>query len=410
MIFRAIVILCLATFVSNGYLSGQATQWRGPERNGIYKETGLLKRWPEKGPEMLWSFEGLGAGHGSVGIGKDKLYILGMPDTIGVLYAFDYSGKLLWKREYGPEWHVNYTGARSTPVIIDNRLYFESGMGTIFCYDANTGKKIWSADLMKKFDAKNITWGMAESLLINGDIIYCTPGGKEHNVAALNRFTGETIWTSPGNRQPAAYCSPVLVKHNKATLLVTMTSESIIGIDALTGQFYWQVPQFQGNKIHANTPVYSKGIIYCSSESAKTNAGIVALKLSEDGRSVTTIWRNENFKNLMGGIIVKDAYIYGSLYRKSQWCCLDASDGRILYSSDKLGDGNIIFADGMFYCYSEKGEMALVSANPSSFDVISKFMIALGTDQHWSHPVIYKGKLYLRHGNALMVYNIKQTL
>jgi len=410
MIFRAIVILCLATFVSNGYLSGQATQWRGPERNGIYKETGLLKRWPEKGPEMLWSFEGLGAGHGSVGIGKDKLYILGMPDTIGVLYAFDYSGKLLWKREYGPEWHVNYTGARSTPVIIDNRLYFESGMGTIFCYDANTGKKIWSADLMKKFDAKNITWGMAESLLINGDIIYCTPGGKEHNVAALNRFTGETIWTSPGNRQPAAYCSPVLVKHNKATLLVTMTSESIIGIDALTGQFYWQVPQFQGNKIHANTPVYSKGIIYCSSESAKTNAGIVALKLSEDGRSVTTIWRNENFKNLMGGIIVKDGYIYGSLYRKSQWCCLDASDGRILYSSDKLGDGDIIFADGMFYCYSEKGEMALVSANPSSFDVISKFLIALGTDQHWSHPVIYKGKLYLRHGNALMVYNIKQAL
>ena len=406
MVFRAVCILSLISFLSNGNLWGQRIQWRGPDRNGIYAETGLLKKWPENGPGLLWSYEGLGAGHGSVGIGKNRLFVLGMPDSTGVLYAFDFSGKLLWKKEYGPEWYANYTGARSTPVIIDNRLYFESGMGTVFCYDADNGNLIWSVDILSRFNAKNITWGMAESLLIEGDILYCTPGGKDHNIAALNRFTGETIWTSPGNNQPAAYCSPVLVKHNKARLVVTMTAESIVCIDALTGEFYWQVPQYQGNKIHANSPVYYKGMIFCSSESAKTNAGIVALRLSEDGKSVTTAWRNENFKNLMGGIILKDGHIYGSLYRKNQWCCLDASDGKILFSSDKLGDGNIIFADGMFYCYSEKGEMALVSATPSSFDVISKFQVPLGTDQHWSHPVIYKGRLYLRHGNALMVYKI----
>jgi outer membrane protein assembly factor BamB len=248
---------------------------------------------------------------------------------------------------------------------------------------------------------------MAESLLIEGDRLFCTPGGKENNIVALNRFTGKTIWTSRGNNQQSAYCSPIFVKHRKASLIVTMTSESIIGVNAVTGEFYWQVPQFQGNKIHANTPVYSDGIIYCSSADVKPNSGLVALKLSDDGKSVSTVWRNEKFTNLMGGIIVTDGYIYGSMYRKNLWCCIDASNGQILYSSDKFGDGNIIHADGLFYCYSEKGEIALVNAGPSSFNVISRFKVAFGSDQHWSHPVISRGILYVRHGNALMAYSVK---
>jgi outer membrane protein assembly factor BamB len=404
---RIILILICLLFDSADNMFGQSSQWRGPQRNGIYPEKGLLKKWPEKGPELLWSFEGLGAGHGSAGFSKDKIFILGMPDTTGVLYAFDYHGKLLWKKNYGLEWYENYTGARSTPTIVGEMIYFESGQGSVFCYNANTGDKIWSVDMLSKFNAKNITWGMAESLLIDGDILFCTPGGKENNIVALNRFTGETIWTSPGNGQPAAYCSPILVKHNKSRLIVTMTAESIIGVDAVTGQFYWHVPQFQVNKIHANSPVYANGKIYCSSDYAKTNSGLIALKLSDDGKSVTTEWRNEKFTNLIGGIIVTGGYIYGSVYRKGLWSCLDVNDGKILYSSDKFGDGNIIMADGMFYCYGEKGEIALVSANPATFNVIGKFKVPLGTDQHWSHPVIAKGVLYVRHGDALMAYNLR---
>jgi len=407
MLTRLVVIVLFIIFISADTINEDFLQWRGPNRNGIYTEKDLLKKWPDKGPEMLWSFEGLGAGHGNVGLGENNIFILGMPDTLGVLYAFDYSGKLLWEKVYGLEWYESYTGPRSTPTIVGNRVYFESGQGIVFCYNGNTGDRIWSVDLLKKFDAKNITWGMAESLLIDGDILFCTPGGKDNNIVALNRFTGETIWTSPGNSQPSAYCSPVLIKHNKASLIVTMTAESIVGIDAITGQFYWQVPQFQGNKIHANTPVYSEGIIYCSSDNVKTNSGLVALKLSEDGKNVTTKWRNENFKNLMGGIIVREGHIYGSIYKKHSWCCLDASDGEILYTSTILGDGNIIMADDLFYCYTERGEIALVNADTSSFTVISKFQVPLGTDQHWSHPVINNGRFYVRHGNALMAYKIK---
>jgi outer membrane protein assembly factor BamB len=406
--YRTVLTLLSVLVISSDTIFGQLSQWRGPLRNGIYPDKGLLKVWPDQGPEMLWSYEGLGAGHGNIGLSKDKIFVLGMPDTIGVLYAFDYNGKLLWKKKYGLEWHENYIGSRSTPTIVGDRVYFESGQGTVFCYNGNTGDKIWSADLFKKFDAMKTTWGMAESLLIEGDILFCTPGGKENNIVALNRFTGETIWTSRGNGQPSAYCSPIYIKHNKTSLIVTMTAESIIGVDALTGQSYWQVPQFQVNKIHANTPVYSGGKIYCSSDYDKSNSGLVALKLSDDGKNVTIDWRNENFKNLIGGIILWDGYIYGSMYRKNLWCCLNASDGRILYSSDKFGDGNIIMADGMFYCYSEKGEIALVEANPSSFNVISNFRVPLGTDQHWSHPVIWLGRLYVRHGNALMAYSLKE--
>ena len=393
--------------ILTGESSGQTMQWRGPNRDGVYSETGLLKKWPDKGPDLIWSYEGLGSGHGSVGIGRNKIFVLGMTGTEGILYAFDFSGNLIWKKNYGTEWHENYVGPRSTPVVIDDRVYFESGMGTVYCYGADKGERIWSVDLLKKFDASNITWGMAESLLISGNYLYCTPGGKEHNIVALDRFTGETAWTSRGNSQPAAYCSPLLVKHNKSTLLVTMTAESVIGIDAATGELFWQVPQFQRHKIHANTPVYSDGMIFCASEDDKINSGLLALKLSGDGKSVTVAWRNEDFKNLMGGIIVTGGHIYGSVYRRGLWLCVNSQDGQTLYSSSALGDGNIIMADGLFYCYSEKGEMALVSGSPSSFDVISRFQVTMGTDTHWSHPVIYHGRMYLRRGNALMVYNLR---
>ncbi len=405
---RQYILLFILIVLCGEVCSAQdSTQWRGPQRNGIYSEKGLLKSWPEKGPELIWSFQGLGAGHGNVGIAKDRAFVLGMPEKTGILYAFSLSGELLWKNEYGPEWSENYTGPRSTPVVVGDRVYFESGTGTVFCYNAVNGEQIWSVDLMAKFGGTKVTWGMAESLLIDGDRLFCTPGGTQNNVVALNRLNGETIWTSPGNGQPSAYCSPILVRHNQTSLIVTMTAKSVIGVDAVTGQFYWQVPQFQRNKIHANTPVYYQGSIYCSSELDQTNSGLLALKLSDDGKSVTTQWRNETFRNVMGGIIVTDDHIYGSVYQKGLWCCLRASDGQIVYQYNGLGDGIIIMADGMFYCYSEKGEVALVSASPSAFNVVSRFQVPLGTDQHWSHPVIYRGKLYIRHGNAVMVYDIK---
>jgi outer membrane protein assembly factor BamB len=383
------------------------SQWRGPDRDGIFHETDLLKEWPEDGPEILWSYEGLGAGHGNVGIGKDKLFICGMPDTIGVLYAFSFAGDLLWEKEYGVEWHKSYTGSRTTPTIVDDLVYFGSGQGMLFCYHADNGDLVWSIDLLKKFNSKNIPWGITESMLIDGDKIYCTPGGVEANVVALDRFTGETIWVSEGNNQPSAYCSPILVKHNDTHLLVTMTAESIIGVDAETGESYWSIEHQQSNKIQANTPMYHNGGILCISDWAKSEKhGAVLLQLSEDGKDVEVRWRNNDIKNLTGGYILKDGYVVSSPYNKSVWQCFDWETGNIQYTSEAFKSGVIIFADGLFYCYNHEGEMGLVDADDQEFKVISSFNVPLGENQHWAHPVIEKGILYVRHGNALMAYDV----
>lgn len=390
-------------------VSIEISQWRGPNRDGKYPDTNLLKQWPENGPDLVWSFEGLGEGHSNVGIGNDKLFICGMPDTIGVIYSFDLNGVLLWKKEYGLEWYKNYTGSRSTPTVVGDLVYFESGQGVVFCYDGNSGDLIWSVDLLRKFNAKNIEWGMTESLLVDGNTIFCTPGGAKNNVVALNRFTGETIWTSTGNRQLSAYCSPILVEHNNTRLIVTMTAESIIGLDADTGEFYWSIEQQQSNKIHANTPIYHDGKILCASSSARSShGGTVQIQLSNDGKKAEVLWRREKIANLMGGFILNDGFVFGSLYNRSDWYCLNWKTGETEYISKALGSGVIIYADGLFYCYSQRGEIALVNADNDGFKVISSFDVPLGTNQHWAHPVIDDGRLYIRHGNALMAYDIAQ--
>jgi len=400
------LLISISLFISCTKSKSQSSQWRGPDRKGIYYETDLLKEWPKNGPELIWKYEGLGEGHSSVGIGKNCVFINGMPDTLGVLYSFDLDGSLLWKKVYGEEWHVNYTGTRSTPLVVDDVVYLESGMGVVYCFKASTGDVIWSVDLLKKFNAENIRWGMAESLLIDGDNIICTPGGRKNNVVALNRFTGETIWTSKGFGEPSAYCSPVLVVHNNTRLVVTMTTTSAFGVDASTGEMYWRVEQMQGNKIHANTPVYENGIIYFSSSSAKKNGGLLALKLSEDGKSVKQLWRNESMKNLMGGIIIRDGFIYLSKYRSSEWYAVNVETGKENLLTDEFGNGVIVYADGLYYCYNEKGKVALVDISPESFDIKGVFDVPLGTKEHWAHPIIHDKRMYIRHGNALMVYDV----
>ena len=185
-----------------------------------------------------------------------------------------------------------------------------------------------------------------------------------------------------------------------------MTARSIIGLDAGTGELYWRVEQMQRNQIHANSPVYSGGIIFCSSASAPQSSGIVALTLSEDGKSVEQKWRNETFHNLMGGIVVIDGAIYGSAYRKNAWSVIDASTGEQATMSEDFGDGVIIYADGLFYLYSSEGEVALVDMDRNRFEMKGRFEVPLGTDQHWAHPVIKDKRMYIRHGDALMVYDI----
>lgn len=406
------LLFLIALFSFYGVIQAQ-TQWRGPNRDGIYPEKNLLKEWPAEGPKMLWSYEGLGTGQGSVAVSGGKVFVTGIPDTLdanGYLFAFDDSGKFLWKKNYGKDWTGIFPGARSTPTVVDDLIYVESGAGNLYCLRTTDGSQVWSVDFFKDFQADSVQFGFSESPLIDGDRVYITPGGRENNVVALNRFTGEKIWSSPGYGEKATYCSPILINHNGHRLFVNLTATSIIGVDANTGEMYWRIHQFQDNKIHANTPVYFDGKIMVSSASRKDSSGLVALQLSPDGRKAEIAWRNKEFINLSGGFILKDGYLYGGAYLQSKWFCVDLNDGQTKYIARELGGGPVIYADSLFYCYAEKdGEIALADANPEQFRIISKFKVPMGNAQHWAHPVISDGKLYVRHNDALMVYDIGKT-
>ncbi len=407
-ITKALILVCvIATFTS----ASAQSQWRGPNRDGIYPETGLLKKWPAEGPKMLWSFDGLGIGMGSVAISKEKIFVTGIPDTLtseGFLFKFDTGGKLLWKKSYGKDWTGIFPGARSTPTIVDDLIYLESGNGNVQCLKTETGEKVWSVDFFSDLQCDSVQFGFSESLLIDGDKLFCTPGGKVNNVVALNRFTGKKIWSSPAFGEQATYTSPILINHNGHRLLVNLTASSILGLDADTGEMYWRIHQFQDNKIHANTPAYFDGKVLVSSASRKDSSGLVLLQLSPDGRKADILWRNKDFINLMEGFILRDGFLYGSGYLQPKWFCIDLKTGLTKYIAKELGGGPVIYADGLFYCYAEKdGEMALADGNPEKFTIISKFKVPLGTAQHWAHPLISGQKLYLRHNEALMVYDLK---
>lgn len=408
-VFLYFVILVL--FTSSCQQKSKTSEWRGPNRDGIYTETNLLKQWPENGPELLWSFEGLGLGHSSPAVANERIYVTGMNDTIsatGVLFTFDANGALLWKKEYGPEFGLNFHGTRSTPVVVDDLIYIESGMGAVYCLNVENGEEQWSVDFIKDLGVDSVLqFGYSESVLIDGENLICVPGAKDNNVVCLNRFTGEMVWNSKGVEEIATYNSPILVNYKGLKLVIAMSAGSIMGIDAGTGEMYWQVEQTQRNKIHANTALYFEGKFVISSAGPTETSGLVQIELTDGGKNAEVVWRNRKFRNLMGGIVRVDSCIYGSAYLKKDWQVINWNTGEMLAQNKEIGGGAIIYADGLFYCYAEKdGAMALAQASSESFEIINKFELPLGTKEHWARPVIDNGVFYIRHGDAFMAYNI----
>lgn len=404
MIRKAIILILVYTLSLPVIYSQTATKWRGPNGNGVYLETGLLKKWPAAGPEIAWYFDKLGSGFSSPALANGMIYISGMEETTGFVYALSAEGKLLWKTAYGPEFVKSYPGARSTPVIAGDLLYIYSGMGELVCMDAKKGTVKWKKDILKDFDGRNIQWGVNETVVIDGGLVYVTPGGTNNNVVALNRNNGDLVWTSPGKGQLSAYCTPLLVNLPTRKLLVTITAGFIIGIDALTGKMLWSYPQTNRFEIHANTPIYSDGALFCFSGYGQ---GGVKLTLNNDGSSITKSWANEKLDSRIGGMVLVNGYLYGSGDNSREWRCVDWKTGAEKYADNTIEKGAVISADGMLYCYSERGELVLAEATPSGFKIAGQTKVELGTEQHWAHPVIGDGKLFVRHGNTLIAYKIK---
>lgn len=395
-------LLAAAAFlISISCFSQDHTVWRNGT-DGVYAETGLLDKWPESGPDIIWAFEELGQGHSSPVVSGDFIYTTGMTDSVGFLFKFNLNGKLIYKKEYGPEYNESYHGPRGSAVIADDLIYLVSGYGKVMCLKESTGEVIWSVDMVKDYRGKVIRWGYNETPVIDGDVIYCTPGGK-NNVIALNRFNGKLIWSSPGKGELSAYCTPLLFEHNGRKILATHTESHLIGIDPSTGKILWSHSHPNKWSVHANTPIYHDGGIFFFSGYGK---GSGKLNLSPDGNKVSLAWNNP-LDSRMGGAVLIDGYIYGSGDGNRDWRCIDWKTGKDMYTSTGIGKGVTIAADGKLFCYSDRGELALVNVTPQKFDLVSQTRVTKGSEQHWAHPVIHNGILYLRHGKALIAYKVK---
>jgi len=380
-------------------------QFRGPNRDDISSETGLLKSWPRTGPKLLWTAKNMGVGYGTVSVAGGLIYTAGDVGANAVVTALDLSGQIKWQTPFGRAYKNNRgNGPRATPTVDSGKVYAFSGQGDVACLDAKSGKKIWSFNMLRKFDGKNTTWGVAESLLVDGNNVICCPG-RNTTMVALDKNTGETVWKCKGIGEVTGYASPILFEYKGLRQIVTMTGKSAIGVNADTGELLWRFPRATKYQANIATPIYHDGHVFFDSG---YGFGGELLKLDVKGKkaSVEQVWRTD-VDNHHGGVVLVDGYLYATR-SKRDWSCLDFKTGEEKYRERGIGKGSVTVADGMLYCLNERGTVGLVKATPDAHKVISRFRIPKGgKGPTWAHPVVCGGRLYVRHGDLLFAYDIK---
>ncbi len=395
-------------------LVAQPVQFRGPARDGHFPEQGLLKSWPEEGPSLILETENLGKGWSTPVLTGDKIYVTGMIDTLDYLSALDMNGNILWQTSYGRSWNQSFPDTRSTPVVDGDRIYVQSGTGRVACIEKETGKELWAVGVDQKFAGEYHLWGNSETPLVVDDKVICSPGGSETSVVALNKMTGETIWKTKSLGGPRAYASATLYEYNGFRYILAVIGTHLMAIKPDSGEIAWSYQYHNPEKwdqpglIWTNTPVYrgdeifiSKGYDYYS----------VMLKMDPSGTSVSEKFIDNTLDNHHHGMILSGDYLYGSNWqdnRRGKWVCMDWNTGEIKYEEEWDTKGAVVMADGMLYAYNERGSVGLIKPDPEKFEIVSQFKVTKGAGPHWAHPYITDGKLLIRHGEALLVYDIRE--
>ena len=408
-------ILWSLTFFILAYTSNaQLVQWRGPNRDGQFTDTTLLKSWPENGPELLLEVEKIGKGWSSPILAGDMIFTTGMIDTLDYLTAIDLQGNIKWQVPYGRSWNKSFPDTRSTATVEADRIYTQSGTGRLSCFEKATGKEIWAVEVDKEFECEYHRWGNSETPLIVDDKIICTPGGAITSVVAFDKMTGKLIWQSKSLGGPRAYASATLYQYKDFRYILAVIGTDLIALIPETGEIVWNYKYYdsemwdQPGLIWTNTPVFHENEIYLT---MGYDYQAVMLQMDTLGQSVSEKFIDRTLDNHHHGVILYDGFLYGSNWynnKRGRWVCMKWDTGEIKYVDEWDTKGSMIMADGLLYCYNEKGTVGLVKPNPEGFEVISEFTITQGAGPHWAHPFIADGKLLIRHGDVLMVYDIKE--
>jgi outer membrane protein assembly factor BamB len=398
------------------------SEWREENRTGVSAETGLLESWPESGPELIWSNNDLPMGYSSVSFGNSTIYVTGNDQQNDILVAIDTYGKTKWKTTYGRAWNGASPESRCTPTVEGNRVYVSSGFGDVACIDGTSGEIIWTVKASEIYKGTYGEWGIAESLIIDGEKVYFTTGGPETTTIAINKNTGDLIWKSSSINDAPAYVSPILINYADKKLIINVSLNYVFAVDATNGTILWKIKHTDvldtkkstviwpdAPLIKCVTPLYHDGNIYVT---GGYDHGGLMLSLADSGKNVTVAWTDTVLDVHHGGVVLMNGYIYGSNWLNNstgKWCCIDWKTGKKMWEEKWMCKGSIISAEGLLYIYDEKsGNVGLVAPNPEKFELISSFKVSRGSGPHWAHLVINNGNLYVRHGKTLMVYDIKK--
>jgi len=369
----------MVLLVTSSVHASDWSQWRGPNRHGRSAETGLLNEWPEAGPPLIWTVEDIGLGYSTVSIKDGLIYITGIVGQELVVTAFDLDGNPKWRTPHGPGWvsQRSRPGSRATPVVD----------GT--------------------FDGKVPGWGGAESVLIDGDRLICTPGGQRVGMVALDKITGKTIWQGDPLETAAPYASPILVEFGGVRQFVNLVQSGLVGVDASDGRFLWRYRRAApSNRPACSDPLYFDGYVF-GAAGYNNGGGLVKLAVEGTGVTATEVWETKEMVNQHGGMVIVDGHIYGNHH--NGWSCLSWETGESKWHDKGVGKGSLTYADGMLYCVGEQsGTVGLVRATPTAFEMTGTFKMPSGGEgPYWAHPVVSGGRLYLRHADALHAYEVK---
>lgn len=424
--FAAIALLAAAPAFAADPGRTDWPQWRGPERTGLSKETGLLKSWPEGGPKQLWKITGLGEGYSTPSISAGRIYLLGTQDKDEYMICLDEkTGDRVWDVKIGQK-TGGYAAPKSTPTIDDGLAYTVSSDGNLVCVDIGNGTVKWQKSYKKDFAGNPGGWAYTESPLIDGDRVIGTPGGKEATIVALKKKSGDVVWKSavkglerkapaPNPKRPnrgggpdyaqAGYSSVVVATIGGVKQYVQFLSGGVVGVDAGDGKLLWHYEEPANTTANISTAVVQGDRVFAASGYG-TGGGQVKVVKSGDGFTAEQQYFVNKFQNHHGGIVLVKDHLYGT--NNGSLMCVDFKTGKVAWEDRSVGKGSVTYADGHLYVRGEGGKVALVEANPDKYVETGRFDQPDRSKQAaWPHPVVANGKLYIRDWDALFCYDVK---
>lgn len=377
-------------------------QWRGPNRDGLSKETGLLKQWPAEGPALVWKGAGAGRGYSSFSVANNRLYTMGLRGDREFIVAFDAAtGKEVWATPHGSAFRNDRgDGPRGTPTVDGDKIYALGGNGDLSAVEARTGKLLWSKNILKEFGGSQIRWGISESPLIVGNKVLVNPGGSGASIVALNKSDGSVIWKSQSDG--AGYSSAIPLQVNGGTQVIFFTDARAVGLDLNDGKLLWEYARPSNNVANIATPVARGNRVFISSDYG-TGGGVVELK--PDGKA-QEIWFTKEMRNHHSSSVLVGDHLYG--FSSAILTAIKFDTGEIAWRDRSVGKGSLVYADGRLYCFSENGVMGLVEATPTGYVEKGRFRIEQGSLPTWTHPVVAGGRLYLRDQDTIYAYDVRQ--